>query len=367
MHGDIRVNNNENQTTERASNPKFRGAVMAVVVLGAGLVLFLGANTFARFVSGNDGWDVVAGQPVEVTVESGSSAAKIYRVMHDARVVRESDLRAAVDAAGVADRLQAGTYSLTTDMLPDDVVRRLVEGGDVNAGSTFTLIEGWTIDRIIDELSKTTPYSRGEYRAALRDEIVISPLLPPDVADPIIRWEGLLFPAKYPLNESDSPAQILQMMANEMTRRFEAVNWSRIGELGITRYEALIIGSLVEWEASVEEDRPMISSVIHNRLNRPMRLQIDATVIYALGYNPGRVLATHLKVDSPYNTYRVDGLPPTPIGAVSTASLTAAADPATTDYFFYVLGNTDGTHVFATTLEEHRANVRAARAAGVLP
>jgi UPF0755 protein len=242
-----------------------------------------------------------------------------------------------------------------------------VEGGDVTSGAAFTVIEGWTIDRIIDELADRTTYSRAEFRKALRDGTVTSPLLPDDVSDPIVRWEGLLYPATYPMTPDNTPAQILQVMADEMTRRFEAVDWSSIGELEISRYEALVIGSLIEWEAGTESDRPIISSVIHNRLAEPMRLQIDATVIYALGYNPGRVLTEHLKIDSPYNTYSVDGLPPTPIGTVSTPSLQAAINPVQSDYLFYVLGHDDGSHAFAATYAEHQSNVEAAKAAGVLP
>jgi UPF0755 protein len=356
-----------NQTPEGETNTTVRFAAVAVLGLVAVVLLFLGARSVARLVAGGDSWDVVAGQPVQVTVEAGSSATSVYRTMHDAGVVRSSDLQAAAKAAGVEDRLQAGTYSLTTDMEPDAVVRRLVEGGDVTSGATFTVIEGWTIDRIIDELADATAYSRAEYRKALREGTVRSPLLPDDASDPVTRWEGLLYPAKYPMSEGATPSQILQMMADEMTRRFEGVDWSRIGELGISRYEALVIGSLIEWEAGTDGDRPIIASVIHNRLDEPMRLQIDATVIYALGYNPGRVLGEHLKIDSPYNTYGIDGLPPTPIGTVSTASLEAAVNPVQSDYLFYVLGHEDGSHVFAATYAEHQANVEAAKEAGILP
>lgn len=342
-------------------------ALLGVAAIG---LLFLGARSMAGLVAAGDGWDVEAGQAVEVVIEPGSSATSIYRTMHDAGVVRSGDLRAAARAAGVEDRLQAGTYSLTTEMDPESVLRRLVEGGDVVAGITFTVIEGWTVDRIIDELADATDHSRAEYQKALRDGAVTSPLVPDDASDPsdpTARWEGLLYPAKYPMAQSATPTQILQMMADEMTRRFEAVDWSGTGGLGISRYEALIIGSLIEWEAGTESDRPIISSVIHNRLDRLMRLQIDATVIYALGHNPGRVLAEHLKIESPYNTYRIDGLPPTPIGTVSAASLDAAINPADTDYLFYVLSSLDGSHAFAVTYEEHQSNIEAAREAGILP
>jgi len=356
-----------NQTPEDGSRSLGRFAAIAGVALLAAIVLFLLAQSVAGLVAGGHNWDVIPGQPVEVTVDAGSSASSIYTLMHESGVVRSSDLKEAAKTAGVEDRLQAGTYSLTTDMDADSVVRRLVEGGDVDTGNTFTVIEGWTIDRIVDELSDRTDYSKAEYQKALRDGSVTSLLLPSGVEDPIARWEGLLYPAKYPISPDATPQQTLQMMSDEMTRRFEDVDWSNIGALDISRYEALIIGSLIERESGTDDDRPIISSVIHNRLAEPMRLQIDATVIYGLGFNPGRVLAEHLKVESPYNTYLIDGLPPTPIGTVSTRSLTAAVHPASTEYFFYVLGDKDGSHVFATTYEQHQANVRAAKAAGVLP
>jgi UPF0755 protein len=355
------------QNLDSGPKPAVKLAIVGGMALVGMMILFLLARSVAGLVAGESAWDVDPGQPVEVTVESGSSAASIYSTMHDAGVVRSTELEAAARAAGVEDRLQAGTYLLTTDMEPDAVVRRLVEGGDVISGNTFTVIEGWTVDRIIDELSERTDFSRAEYQKVLRDGTVTSPLLPEGVDDPIGRWEGLFYPAKYPMSEDASPAQTMQMMADEMTRRFEDVDWSAIGSLGVSRYEALVIGSLIEWEAGTEDDRRIISSVIHNRLNEPMRLQIDATVIYSLGYNPGRVLAEHLKIESPYNTYLIDGLPPTPIGTVSLRSLEAAVNPVESGFFFYVLGNEDGSHVFAVTYEEHQANVDAAKAAGILP
>jgi len=231
--GDTNLETNTTQTPRGEHSAAARIAVVAVLAVVVIVVLYLGARGVAGLVAGGDSWDIEAGLPVEVTVEPGSSATSIYDTMQDAGVVRSSELQAAAKAAGVEDRLQAGTYSLTTDMDSTAVLRRLVEGGDVDSGSTFTVIEGWTIDRIIDELADATAYSRAEYRKALRDGMVTSPLQPDDTSDPITRWEGLLFPAKYPMTESATPAQILQMMADEMTRRFEDVDWSGIGELGI--------------------------------------------------------------------------------------------------------------------------------------
>ena len=354
--------------SETQGTPSKRWLLIAGVVVVSALALFGAARFTARLVAG-DPWTVQPGIPIEVTIAPGSSALTIYRTLDDAGVARASELRDAARGAGVEDQLQAGTYALTTDMNPDTVVRILATGSSQAAGGGFTLVEGWTIDRILDELDAQTPFTRQEYEAVLVSGAVSSPLLPPvsDVVDGITRWEGLLYPARYPIAPSDTPETVIRQMATEMNRRLDNVDWSRLDSLSISRYDALIIGSLIEREAGIDEDRPLISSVIHNRLADGMRLQIDATVVYALGQVNGRVTAQDLQIESAYNTYKIDGLPPTPIGTVSMSSLAAAVNPEFTDYLFYVLADKDGSHAFARTYEEHQKNVRTAKEAGVLP
>jgi len=355
----------ETQSTE--AGRRRRWLVVAVTVVIGVLAFVLGARFAANLVAG-DPWEVESGQEIEVTIAPGSSAASIYQTLDAARVVRESEIREAARRAGAENQLQAGTYAFVTDMDPDAVVRQLLLGGDAEGGS-FTLVEGWTVDRILDELAAQTDYTRSDFATALVSGEVTSPMLP-DLSTEITllsRWEGLLYPAKYAVGGDATPASILTQMADEMVKRTADVDWSRIEDLGITRYDAVIIASLIQREAGTDEDRPIISSVIHNRLGMGMRLQIDATVVYALGGVDGRVTGEDLKVDSAYNTYRIDGLPPTPIGTVQDLSLEAAVRPATTNYLFYVLASKDGSHAFAETYEEHQANVKAAKEAGVLP
>lgn len=337
-----------------------------VTVIG----LLLGARFAASLVSGSS-WSVVPGQPVDVVIEPGASARSIYVVLNDAGVARASEIREAARDAGVEDQLQAGAYSLLTDMDPAEVVRQLVIGGTSSAAGlgSFTVIEGWTIERILEELGSQTSFDEADYRAALAGGAVTSPLLPEvsNSISEITRWEGLLFPAKYQISTNSTPVRILQRMSDEMVDRLDTVDWSRISELGISRYDAIIIASLIERESGTDADRPLISSVIHNRLQDDIRLQIDATVVYAVGDVNGRVTAEDLKVPSPYNTYRVDGLPPTPIGTVQIVSVDAAVDPADTNYYFYVLASVDGSHAFATTYEEHQANIQTSKDEGILP
>ncbi len=294
--------------------PSLRTKVLLVAgaaVVGV-LALVVLANVFAGLVSSPTASDVEQGTPVTVVVAPGSSASSIYDSLAAAGVVPYAEIEAAVSDAGVEDKLQAGTYDLETGMAGVEVLRLLLEGGTSAEAKTITIIEGWTVSRIAAELAARTEHTEQDFIVALVDGSVSSPYLPDpfDDVSELQRWEGLLYPAKYQIPEGSSTVAILQNMSDEMVRRFEAVDWSGIEDVGVSRYEALVIGSLIEREAGTDEDRRLISSVVHNRLGVPMRLQIDATVIYALGSNPGQVLAEHLETPSPYNTYRIDGLPP---------------------------------------------------------
>jgi len=351
-----------------SGNRKYLWVLFVVLGVFALIGLFFGARLAAGLV-GSSSWDVIPGQPVEVVIEPGTPANTIYITLNNAGVARASEIRAEAQRAGVEDQLQAGVYSMVTDMNPTEVIRQLLSGGGPAAVGTFTVIEGWTIERILTELGEQTDFAEIAYRAALGSGEVTSPLLPDTsgTITTITRWEGILFPAKYEITEESTPTTILQEMSDEMVDRLDPVDWSKINELEISRYDAIIIASLIQREAGTDADRPLISSVIHNRLQDDIRLQIDATVVYAIGDVNGRVTAEDLKVPSPYNTYRVDGLPPTPIGTVQIISVDAAVNPADTDYFFYVLARADGSHAFATTYEEHKVNIQKAKEAGVLP
>lgn len=344
------------------------GMLAGVIAIGV-IALVVLTMVGARLVGSNAAWDVIPGQPVQVTIEPGTPAATIYRVLDNAGVARSGALRSAAQSAEVEESLQAGTYAFVTDTDAEGVIAQLVAGSNASNDRSFTVVEGWTVERIIDELASRTGRPQAEFQAVLRDGLVTSAYLRPvgSEVDALKRWEGLLYPATYVVPSDGNPAAILGTMADEAVSRFDAVDWSRIDDLGVSRYEALVIASLIEREAGTDEERAEIASVIYNRLDQGMRLQIDATVIYALGYNPGRVTASDLEVVSPYNTYRVDGLPPTPIGSPSIASVEASVDPAATNFLFYVLGNADGSHLFAETYEGHQENIASATENGVRP
>ena len=340
-------------------------ALVAVAALGGLATVLAGA-----VAGGSPMATVTPGLPVTVVLPPGASARTIGDILEDAGVVAGADLENAARSRGVAGLLRAGEYSLETGMTPDAVVEVLLAGPIEHSDLRVTVIEGWTIAEVLASLADQTPYDVADYEAALVGGGVTSPYLPTDLPDGVpalAAWEGLLFPAKYEIADDDPPSTILQRMATEMAIRLDRQDWSRLGELGVDRYQALIVASLVEQEAKLDEDRPLIARVIYNRLAAQMPLQIDATVIYAKGENTGRVTAADLETDSPYNTYRIPALPPTPIGTVGQASLDAATDPADGDYLFYVVVSADGGHGFSVTYEEHQAKVEKAKADGILP
>jgi len=347
-------------------------AIAGIVVL-AGIAVVGGASYLGRVVGSSINSEdptsgpvnVVAGQEVTVEIPSGSSAKDIAAILAAQGVVRSAlEFEVAVRNNEAASRLQAGTYELETIMDPAEVVAVLVVGPVADV-YRVTIIEGLRVGEILTQLSEASGLPYAQFEDALLSGDVSTSLRTMPAATTLTDWEGLLFPDTYEFTRSAEPTAILQRLASTMEQRIDSIDWSVVEAAGFTPYEGLIIASLVETEVLLDEERPIVSSVIRNRLAIDMKLDIDATVLYALGTRD--ITEFDNEVDSPYNTYVVAGLPPTPIASPGRSSLEAAAAPDTTDYLYYVLSDLEGHHAFAATLEEHNANVDQARADGVLP
>ncbi len=258
---------------------------------------------------------------------------------------------AAVADANAAEALQAGEYQLETGMSGPDVVTVLSEGPDVGPTTRVTIPEGFVSSKYSTSSPRNwrCPATTSSRRCSTGE--VTTTLGARRHPDTIEGWEGLLFPATYEIPDDAEPAAALQMLSDTAADRVDEVDWSALEAAGLSRYEGLVIASLVEAEARVDGDRRRISSVIRNRLDEGMRLDIDATVLYALGKRGG-LTSADLEVDSPYNTRVVAGLPPTPIAAPGSASLAAAARPANTDFLYYVVTNKRGSHAFTDDYDE---------------
>lgn len=350
-----------------------RVLVTIAIVALAGVLVVGGGSYLGRMVGnavgsddvGDEPIDVEPGQPVTVEIPAGSTGQDIGALLAAQGVVRSAlEFEVAVRAVDAAQSLQAGSYEMLTLMDPADVVAMLVTGPGPSV-FRVTVIEGLRIEEILVSLTEDTGIEYSEFESALL-EGEVSTSLREMPEDPTLRdWEGLLFPDTYEFSRSAGPEDVLQRLASTMEQRVNSIDWSSWEELGYTQYEGIVLASMIETEVQVDEERPIVSSVIHNRLEVGQSLDIDATVLYAL--NTRDVTRFNNEVDSPYNTYIVTGLPPTPIAAPGRASLEAAASPADTEFFYYVLSDLEGNHAFAETLEEHNENVAQAREDGVLP
>jgi UPF0755 protein len=327
--------------------------------------------------------DIPAGQPVEYTVARGQSVRSVGEDLAALGVIRSPvRFRLAADEADLATRLQPGSFELRTGMSNEAAISVLASGPLAPPSIRFTVPEGLTVEQTLTRLdAELEGFTAEDFRAVLdarRDAGAPLPGTlqlpswvpePGEAPDDVEPFEGLLFPETYELPDDADAQQVLQRMVEQLALEMDAIDQDVVGaaaDSGLDRYQALVLASLIERETRVDAERGTISGVIANRLELGQRLQIDATVVYAMGGDPTDiVLLEDLEIDSPYNTYRVDGLPPTPIAGVGRASLRAAFAPDQVSYLFYVLDPAcDGSHVFADTAEEHQVNVEAFRAAG---
>ena len=323
----------------------FIAGAVAVVVLG--LLAWWASGRLNRPHRG------FAGDEVIVELEPGLGVGAIANRLANAGVVPDRwTFRLAARLSGADRRLQAGEYRFTGPASPFDVVGRL-ERGDV-VRRAVTIPEGLTIDEMAAIIE------RGGFGAA--KAFVRAAQEPAKVAawDPDARnLEGYLFPDTYTFTrQTDAPAMVAAMV-ERFGRAFDDDLRAAAVARRMSVREVVTLASLIEKETAVADERPIVSGVYHNRLARGMLLQCDPTVIYALmraGKWTGNIQRAHLMMDSPYNTYRVPGLPPGPIASPGRASLEAAVRPADVPFLYFVSRN-DGTHVFAETLAEHNRNV----------
>jgi UPF0755 protein len=250
--------------------------------------------------------------------------------------------------------IKPGTYLLKHGTPWKDIVSALNGGhGLVN---TITIPEGYTLLQITPLLARTLKVPMDSVQAAVRDTALLARL---DIPNPTL--EGYVFPDTYAFPVGTTARQAVREMVYSFERRWRPEWDSSLVELKINRNDLVTMASIVEREARLPEERPVIAAVYYNRLRKGMLLQADPTIQYALGHHVGRVLYKDLEIASPYNTYIHKGLPPGPVASPGVASLAAAANPANVPYLYFVASK-DGHHEFRMTLEEHTSAIRQVRA-----
>jgi UPF0755 protein len=289
-----------------------------------------------------------------VTVAPGSGAGQVLDRLEGAGVLANGKLARIYLVFKGNPRLQAGQYLFKGPLTTPQVLRMLVKGQTV--ARSVTIIEGLTLEEIADQLARTKFGRREVFLDLMRSPKLIADF-DPDAPD----LEGYLFPETYTFASATPEREIVETLVRTFRRRFERDVRPRLaaGSPGRSVRQVVVLASIVEKEAKMPDERPLIAAVYRNRLDRRIGLAADPTVIYALkrlGRWSGNIHREDLRMDSPYNTYRYAGLPPGPICSPGLASLVAAAAPAAVPYLYFVSRN-NGTHVFAQTLAEHNRNV----------
>lgn len=260
---------------------------------------------------------------------------------------------------GVDRRLRAGRYEFPLGEKWTVILGAFITGRTDD--EYLTVPEGYTIAAIAQVAHRALGMDSAAFVAVTRQPEFRERLAVPAGVRGAV--EGYLFPATYRVPFDAEPQQLVAQMVRQFLAVWDTA-WDRLAQdsLGMTRHEVVTLASIVEAEARVERERPMIAGVYLNRLRRraPMKLEADPTVIYALGAPVRRVLFRHLRIDSPYNTYLHYGLPPGPISSPGRASILAVLHPARHPYLFFV-ARPEGTHMFSRTAGEHVDSVVVAR------
>jgi UPF0755 protein len=289
------------------------------------------------------------GAPVRrVTIPQGSTFAAAADSLESAGLLETPRLfRLYASLTGRDRDIKAGTYLLDPALSWNELIQALSAGRGIE--QNITVPEGLALRDIVPLLARSIGAPIESLWVAARDTVTRRRM-----KIPTRDLEGYLFPDTYRFMYGTSAREAVR----EMVRRFEDIwepAWdARLAEMGMSRHAVITLASIVEKEARLAEERPVIAAVYHNRLRQGMPLQADPTVQYAIGEHRNRVLYRDLKIDSPYNTYRNRGLPPGPIASPGRASIEAALFPANVPYRYFV-AHPDGHHEFRITFEEHTA------------
>ncbi len=294
---------------------------------------------------------------VTVEIPAETTSSEIGSILADHHVIRgELDFKVYLKLSGRGNDLQQGNYTFDGSYSLKEVVDRLEEGGEDSVGTRVTIPEGYNMEQIIATLEEKGVTTREEFLDAAANGDYNYDYI--GEKGDALRVQGYLFPETYLFEKGISAYDVI----NTMIAQFDSLltdEWkAQLATRGLSIHDWVTMASIVEKEAVVQEDRPIIAGVFYNRLDQGMLLQSCATVQYALGEVKPVLTNEDVAVDSPYNTYIHEGLPPTPIASPGEASLEAALYPADTTYLFFV-AKPNGAHIFTNTYEEHLAAIEA--------
>lgn len=285
-----------------------------------------------------------------VVIPDRATFQQVAELLAKEQLIRSRSAFVLLGKARDAERkIHPGEYELDATMAPLEILAKLCAGRVVQ--HPVTIPEGYTMAQIADVLAQQRITDRAEFLRLVKDKAFITSL--GITADTL---EGYLYPDTYKFPRPMPAKDVVRAMVDQLDHVLTDELRARAHDLHLTVHEVLTLASVIEKETGVDEERPQISSVFHNRLKRKIPLQSDPTVIYGLTAFDGNLHKKDLSHPSPYNTYRWTGLPPGPIASPGIQSIRAALYPVPSSYLYFVSRN-DGTHQFSATLIEHNRAV----------
>ncbi|MBY4798095.1 endolytic transglycosylase MltG [Collinsella sp. AGMB00827] len=341
---------------QRRPPRKNKGGTLVLIISLLGVVLLAGvAFMFVpRMLESQKPAGPAAGTEVTVEIPVGASGDEIASILSKAHVIEDSkSYYAAVAALGADLSLKPGTYRFVVGQSPEEVVRLLVAGPNVEAGR-LTVPEGMTVTQTADKVEAALGIPAQDFLDAAHASAFVGdyPFLSEAANDSL---EGYLWPKTYTFTGTPQATDVIRAMLDQYAHEHDELGFDAGREeinrrygVEMSEYDILKMASIIERETLTDDQRVDASSTFYNRLKIDMALQSDATMMYVTG---GEVTAQDLKIESPYNTYLNKGLPPTPICTPSRASIAAALAPSDTDYLYFYYSN--GTVYFSKTHDEH--------------
>ncbi len=329
----------------------FKLAILAVLV-----VVIMKASKWSY----NEGYSILASKntgvikTVSISIPEGSSTEQIADILADAGLINSKIFfRIMSKVNGVENKYQYGDYTFSTSFSQDEIMNKLTTEGAKKEVKQFTLIEGLTLEQTAESLANQGICSESDFYEALNKDYNYK-FLESIPENRKIKYQGYLLPNTYEVYADASAEDVVGMIFSQMNELWTEERYAQAEKLGFSVDEIITIASIIEREVREKSEQPLVASVIYNRLEVNMPLQMCSTIMYALEVPREKLYNVDLEVDSPYNTYKNIGLPVGPIANPGQDAIIAALEPANTDYLYFVLKDDDsGTHNFNETLEAH--------------
>jgi UPF0755 protein len=342
--------------------------VKKILLLAAGIVLFLATAGLLAYGGIEVYFKIFAKKKISVNyavvdIPYGTSLKKVSEILYQQNVISDPFIyywyiRRLGDKGG---KIQAGYYEVSGTFTNEELLERLRYGRDQSLKITFR--EGETLNDLVRRLEEHGLVKKEDFCRAMNESVILE-----NIPDPLVKarkellndmggLEGYLFPDTYFFPKNYGAARIIRKMHQRLLDKMGQEFFGRMLERNMSLHELLTRASIVEKETKLAVERPLVASIIDNRLAKKMRLQADPTVIYGIKDYRGKIRKADLLTDHAYNTYRIPALPPGPIAAAGLDSIRAVLWPASSQYLYFVSKN-DGTHLFCEDLKCHNRAVK---------